>query len=281
MTFSSLPALLTFALALPPPPATWRGPVESNDPNPDDAREPDSSDDVPAEPEDSRAQAGAAFAAGERAYADGDYVEAIEQFELAQSLLPHPSTAFNLGLAQRRGDQPLKAWATFTTLRKEVSDPDVHNEVEVQLAELSVDVARLRVSVSSGQVVEIDGTPLPEGEELVRRPGPVQIEAGTARLDLNLLGGELRHVDLRSVDTPAPSHAHPRGQTAILGATAVFAAGTIGAGTAAALTRNGDASRPLGLSAIGLGGTTLALSIASLALHLHHRRNRDDDSSAR
>ncbi len=223
------------------------------------------------EPAPTRDEAAIAFAAGETAFARADYAAAAVHFARAQALVPHPFTAYNLGLAQARAGAKLEAWHTFSQLRLETVDPERHTEIEVQLARLSPAVARLQIHATKGQVVRVDGSTVESGVELVRAPGPVRIEVDGQAARVELRGGELRHVELREV-VRRSAHAPSRTQTAVLASSVAFGAGTAGTALAAALLRRDRIGPPLAYTAAGLGAATLAL--AATALHLHLRQGR-------
>lgn len=226
------------------------------------------------EPDVTRDEAAEAFAAGETAFASGDFSQAVEAFARAQELLPHPYTAYNLGLAQARAGLDLEAWHTFSQLRADTDDPERLTEIEVQLARLSPAVARLQVHATEGQVVRIDGTTVESGVVLVRPPGSLRIEVDAQVVELDLQGGELRHVEVRSVDRPAPVPKPNPALTGVLATTVVFGAGTAGTAAAAALLRRDRIGPPLAFTAAGLGGATVALAATALGLHLRQRRTQ-------
>ena len=226
------------------------------------------------EPDTARDEAAEAFAAGEAAFASGDFSAAVFQFARAHELLPHPFTAYNLGLAQARAGLNLEAWHTFSRLQGETLDPDRLTEIEVQLARLSPSVARVQVHATQGQVVRIDGSAVESGAVLVRPPGPIRVEVDAQTLEVELRGGELRHLEVRSVGGANPTPGPNRAQTGILVSTVVFGAGTAGTAIAAALLRRDRIGAPLTVTAAGLGGATVALAATALGLHLRHRRSR-------
>lgn len=226
------------------------------------------------DPDPTRDEAAEAFTAGERAFAIGDFPTAVRQFARAQQLLAHPFTAYNLGLAQARAGMKLEAWHTFSRLRNETDDPERLTELEVQLARLSPAVARIQVHATEGQVVRIDGSIVESGVVLVRPPGPLRLEVDAQALEIDLQGGELRHVEVRAVDRPAPAPGPNRAQTGVLATALVLGAGTAGTATAAAVLRRDRIGPPLAFTAAGLGAATLAFAATALGLHLRHRRAR-------
>ena len=225
-----------------------------------------------AQPDVTRDEAAEAFSAGEAAFSGGDFPRAVQEFARAQELLPHPYTAYNLGLAQARAGLDLEAWHTFSRLRRETDDPERLTEIEVQLARLSPSVARLQVHATEGQVVRVDGVTVASGVVLVRPPGPLRIEVDAQVVELELLGGELRHVELRAVDRPARVPGPNPALTGVLAGTVVFGAGTAGTAAAAALLRRDRIGPPLAFTAAGLGGATVALAATAVGLHLRQRR---------
>ncbi len=263
MTFIGSAAALLTALPLltepvsPPSAWSWQPPtddsvLEAQDPTRDEAAE--------------------AFAAGEAAYVAADYPAAVQHFRRAQTLLPHPFTEYNLGLALARADRPLEAWTTFEALLDRVDSPEQRADVAGQLAALSPRVARLRVDAPKGHTITVDDEPLVAGGEIHRRPGPAVVRVGTREMPVDLRGGELRHLDLRWIQPPPPRpDPYRRLQTGLLASAAVLAAGTTGTAAAAAFASGRDGRRPLSQAAVGLGGATLAVGLTALIVHLRSR----------
>ncbi len=224
------------------------------------------------EPDPTRSEAAEAFEAGEAAFEAGDFEAAIEQFTRAQQLLPHPSTAYNLGLAQARAGRTLEAWATFTEIRDAATDPERRTEAELQLARLSPSVAQVQVRASPGQVVRLDGEPIEPNVVLVRAPGPASVDIGDQTLDVELEGGQVRLLDVRTIERRIPPAPPKASRVAVLATTVALGAGTAGTATAAALLGPDGPGRPLAYSAAGLGGATLIFATTALVLHLRDRK---------
>ena len=217
-------------------------------------------------------EAALAFEAGEAAFEAEEFETAIEHFSRAQSLLPHPYTAYNLGLAQAKAGHVLEAWSTFTTLRDETVDPERRAEAQLQLARLAPSVAQVEVRASQGQVVKIEGETVEPNVVHVREPGPVAVDVGGQTMQVDLGGGELRVLDVRTIEPDTAPAKRRRGRVAVLVATAVAGAGTAGTATGAAVLGSDGVGRPLGYAAAGLGGATLALATTALVLHLRDRK---------
>lgn len=248
-------AFVPTARAQVPSPALWR------------ARQ-----DPAAETDPARTEAAEAFEAGEAAFEAGDYDAAIGHFSHAQALVPHAHTAYNLGLAQARAGRVLEAWATFSALHEDAVDPQRRLEAELQLARLAPSVARVEVRAPRGQVVRIEGANVEPNTVITRAPGPVHVDVGDQALDVDLGGGELRVLDVRTLERPPAPPGPRRGRVGVLVATVALGAATTGTATAAALLGPEQPGRPLGFTAAGLGGATVAMAVTALSLHVRDRR---------
>ncbi|MEM6290250.1 MAG: hypothetical protein AAGA54_03265 [Myxococcota bacterium] len=244
-------AVAATLLTAVPPPSAWLSTQPSSD--------------------EIRAEAAAAFEAGEAAFARGDYGEAVAKFSIAQERMPHPSTAYNLGLAQARAGAPIEAWRTFEALRTDADAPAMRADAQRQLDLLADDVARLRVSAPPAASPTLDGTPIEPNAIVLRRPGPAVVAVGGRTVRLTLRGGELLHLDLQ--DPPGtPRRTHRAAGPGLLAATVATAAAATGTGVAAIVWRDAEAGTPLAWSAVGLGTATTALASTALALRLRARR---------
>ena len=224
------------------------------------------------ESDPARREAAEAFEAGEAAFEAGDYEAAVEHFARAQARVPHPHTAYNLGLAQARAGRGLEAWATFTAVREDAIEPQRRLEAELQLARLAPSVARIEVRAPEGQVVRIDGERVPANTVVTREPGPIEVDIGDQQLQVQLDGGELRVLEIRTFERSAPLAPPPRGRVGVLAATIVLGAATSGTATASAILGRDAPGRGLGFAAAGLGGATVAMAATALTLHLRDRQ---------
>jgi hypothetical protein len=204
-----------------------------------------------------------AFAAGERAYRAGDWDTAVEHFEQAQRLAPHPFTEFNLGLAQAHAGRTLDAWRTFERLATEAEDPKDRAEAELQRAELREQVAMLRVDARPGAVACLDGGPIAIGQTAVVLPGPHRLQVDAQQRDLELEGGETRHVDLRSANPPSAA-VRP-----LLGV--AIGAGVLALGTGMGTLGTDDRGTEIGLAVTAGTAAAIAVGTTIAALVLHTR----------
>jgi hypothetical protein len=222
---------------------------------------------IASEPDaDTRERAAQAFAAGERAYEAEKWEAAVEHFEEAQELAPHPFTQFNLGLAQARAGRTLDAWRTFDALARHAEAREQREEARQQQEALRRSVAMIRVSAQPGAVACLDGVALPLDETTVVLPGPHRLRVGADERALELEGGETRHVDVRGVDSRA------RAIRPLLGV--AIGAGVLALGTGLGTLGTDDRSAELGLGITA--GTAAAIAvgttIAALVLHVRPRK---------
>ncbi len=227
--------------------------------------------------EDARAEAAAAFEAGKAAFEREDFVEAVAQFSVAQARVPHPSTAYNLGLAQARAGAPLEAWRTFAALREQ-ADSQLRADAQRQLDLLADDVARIRVSAPAKSSLRLDGSEIAPDTVVLRRPGPAMVSVDGRTVRLTLRGGELLHLDLR--DAPGTTRrSSPPSATGLLAATVATTAATAGVGVASILLRDDDIGPPLAWTTVGLGTAATALATTALVLRLRTRRSERTPAS--
>lgn len=233
-------------------------------------------------PADEQAQAAEAFDAGEAAYAEGRYVEAIEHFDRAHDLVPHPSTAYNLGLAQAKAGRVVAAYETFETLTTSTTPGEHRRDAQVQLASVRTRVAMVAVERDPEQAVCVDGVALPPKKARVLRPGRVRVEAAGWTRDVRLEPGELRQLDLRGAPDDRPGRRkHPRAFTPLLVVAAVAGAGATSTATAAAVEDRDPVVRGLAVGSASAAAVAAVTGIAALALHMRWRKDADDDSSER
>jgi hypothetical protein len=159
--------------------------------------------------QDDRARARAEFDRGVRAYAAGDYVNALAAFQEAYRLQPHPAVRVNLANCYDHLDRPLEAMFHFERYLQEAgrhATREQRREVESALARLRRRVGEVTLRVApDGALVTIDGG------ETRRAPimEAVRLEAGTHRIETRLegyrtdqrtvevTGGTRREVDIR------------------------------------------------------------------------------------
>jgi hypothetical protein len=161
-----------------------------------------------AQDEADRAQARAQFGLGVQRYEAADYQGALEAFQEAYRLAPHPTVYVNLANCYERLNRPLESLAHFERFLEEAENPtrQQRREVETAIARLRAMLGELRLTiVPDGATVTIDGTETrrtPILEPLRLPPGPHTIEvrmAGhlTARREVSLSQGETQRISIR------------------------------------------------------------------------------------
>ena len=217
---------------------------------------------------DTTKRAAEAFAAGESAYEAERWDEAVERFEEAQELAPHPFTEYNLGLARARAGRTLEAWHTFEHLAEHAEEVQHREEARLQQAQLRAAIAMIRVDAPAGAVVCLDGDALAHGETAVVLPGAHRLQVDAHDEQLDLRGGETRHVEIRSDTTPTPS----RAVRPLLGI--AIGAGALSLATGLGTLGTDDRGADIGLAATAGTAAAIALgtTIAALVLHARPRR---------
>jgi hypothetical protein len=170
-----------------------------------------------------RAQAREQFAAGVQRYEAADYQGALEAFQEAYRLAPHPTVRVNMANCYEHLGRPLEALHHFERFLAEAADASRQQRREVQTAmqRLQQQVGEVRLAVApDGALVTIDAA------ETRRAPilEPIRLGVGThrvevrmegfrtARQEIEIIGGESRRVAIaleRGQDAPVAA-AEPR-----------------------------------------------------------------------
>jgi hypothetical protein len=163
-----------------------------------------------------RAQARQQFAAGVQRYEASDYQGALEAFQEAYRLAPHPTVRVNMANCYEHLGRPLEALHHFERFLAEAPDASRQQRREVQTAmqRLQQQVGEVRLAVApDGALVTIDSA------ETRRAPilEPIRLGVGThrvevrmegfrtARQEIEIIGGESRRVAIaleRGSDEP-------------------------------------------------------------------------------
>lgn len=137
--------------------------------------------------QDDRSAARAAFEAGRRAYETGAFREALEHFQEAYRLAPHPSVRVNIASCYDQLDRPIEALFHYEQFLGEAGRVAAvqRREVEAAIARLRSRVGAIALQITpDGALVTIDGTetrrtPVPE---------PVRVVAGSHTVEVQLEG---------------------------------------------------------------------------------------------
>ena len=146
---------------------------------------------------DPKAAAKAAFQAGVRAYASSDYEVALQAFERAYSLAPHPMVRVNIANCYDFLKKPAQALYHFRAFLAEAGDerPEQAAEVTAAIKRLEGQTARLTIEVEpASALVAVDGESVEIGDE------PLVLPSGEHEIVASRLGfaQERRTVQLKA-----------------------------------------------------------------------------------
>lgn len=145
-----------------------------------------------AQDEEDRAAAREQFSTGVSRYEAGDYQGALEAFQEAYRLAPHPTVRVNMANCYEQLDRPLEALHHFERFLAEAESPSPQQRREVRSAirRLEGRIGEVRLTVApDGASVTIDNA------ETRRAPilEPVRLTAGTHHITVAMDGYETEH----------------------------------------------------------------------------------------
>lgn len=151
-----------------------------------------------AQDEDTRARAREQFGLGVQRYEAQDYPAALQAFQEAYRLAPHPMVRVNMANCYENLGRPLEALAHFERFLVEATSAtrQQRREVETAIRRLQGQIGELQLSIApDGALVTIDSS------ETRRAPllEPVRLAAGTHRLEVRLEGYRTQHRELQVV----------------------------------------------------------------------------------
>jgi hypothetical protein len=228
-----------------------------------------------------RDAAAAEFARGEDAYRSGDYERASEHFARAYALVPHPSTLYNLGMAQERAGDRVAAWNTYDRLARDALTPSDRRDALAARERVRSDVALLELRASSSSAVCLDGEHVDVDTSLViaTRPGAHEIRVGDDTAIVELRAGETHTVELGRDALLERTTRGSRAIVPLLVTTTIGAGAATGLGGAAAASTSPSLRQGLAAGAAAASGIALGTAIAALVLHTRPRRARRTDGT--
>jgi len=134
----------------------------------------------PAAAEDARAQAHAHFERGVQHAAERSYGRALESFDAAYRLVPHPATLYNIGLALVALDRRAEAATALRRyLHESTNEPQPKRaRARAQLDRLVVELGVVQLAIEpAGARVRVDGRPVERTAELLLAPGAHRVQA--------------------------------------------------------------------------------------------------------
>ncbi|MFK7987257.1 MAG: PEGA domain-containing protein [Sandaracinaceae bacterium] len=143
-----------------------------------------------------RARARGHFEQGVSLYESGQHRAALEQFQEAYRIAPHPMVRVNMANCYEQLGRPLEAIHHFERFlaEAEAANPQQRREVETAMRRLEGQLGEVRLSVTpDGASVTIDGA------ETRRAPilDPIRLSAGTHQVVVRLDGYRTQTRDLR------------------------------------------------------------------------------------
>jgi hypothetical protein len=188
--------------------------------------------------EDTRQQAKALFESGVQFYDKGEYAKALQAFQEAYRLHPHPVVRVNMANCYDRMNKPIEAIFHFERFLEESEDdvkPAKRNEVTAALKRLRRKVGQVQLRVvPDGVSIRIDDAEKrqsPVVEPLLLVAGEHFIEARLegyrpVRRSINVAGGDITEISI-TMQTAEDGAAAP---AAVAGSTPGSAAPAAGAG---------------------------------------------------
>jgi hypothetical protein len=209
------------------------------------------------------------FQRGVDAFGRAEYQTALDAFQEAYRLAPHPAVRVNIANCYERLDRPLEALFHFEHFLSEAErpSPQQRREVETSIARLEQRVGRLQLQITpDGALVTIDGTeqrraPVVEPVRVVAGRHSVVIELdGYQREEqqIEVRGGQTARVAIRLRRTEAvASSGAPVGVGAGASSSDASPGGTSGASSGASAAGASSAASP---GAAGSTGSSAAVT---------------------
>jgi hypothetical protein len=170
-----------------------------------------------------RAEARRHFQLGVAAYTRGQWGPALEEFQSAYRLAPHPSVRVNMANCYDHLNRPSEAIFHFEQfLSESPSAPEAQiTQVETQIGQLRGRVGELQITVlpfdAMGLAVTLDGQAISLGRPAHVAPGHHVVEAlgegyGTVHREVDVAAGQAQVINIaleRNAPTPVPTIAPP------------------------------------------------------------------------
>ncbi|MFV8754228.1 hypothetical protein ACNOYE_27100 [Nannocystaceae bacterium ST9] len=212
---------------------------------------------------DERQLAKEAFDQGLSAVAGGEYQVAVDSFERAYSLRPHPVTLFNLALALEKADRLPEAWEIFEAVIDLVESDAERREVRRHMRAIAAKIAILEIHASPRYRLCLDGADMPRDENddlrLALAPAEHTLLLDDHELEVELEPGDQRVLLLEDSDMLIEGRRRSPLMPAMIGTAIGTGALALGLGVGAAVTD--DAQTRTGLAA----GAATSAGLAAIA----------------
>lgn len=225
---------------------------------------------------DDRSEAKRAFDDGLEAVAAGKYGSAVESFERAYDLQPHPVTLFNLALALEKAGRRPEAWSLFEAVLEVVESDTERREVRQHLRTLEPEIAVVEIEASPRHRLCIDGLAMPQDEDGNYRwavePGTHELLLDEHQFSLALEPGDRRVMLLEGAERLIEGERRSPVVLGMLGLSIGTGAAAVGLGTAAALSQPPPTRTGLAIGAAGSAGVAVVAGVVALAIEVRERR---------
>lgn len=227
--------------------------------------------------DDARSTAKRAFDDGLAAVAAGEFEAAVDDFERAYSLRPHPVTLFNLALALEKAGRLPEAWEVFDDVIDIVESNTERREIRRHMRAIESEIAIIEIDANPRERLCIDGLDMPRGEvsdyRLAVEPGVHELLLDDRSFRLAFEPGDRRVVLLEGAEELLGGRRRGRLMPAMIGTSIGFGAAAVGLGVSAATLR--DAELRTGLAAGAAAGAGVAVVAGVIALLVETRKVRD------
>jgi hypothetical protein len=219
---------------------------------------------------DDRQLAKDAFDKGLQAVAMGEFQTAVDSFETAYSLRPHPVTLFNLALALEKADRLPEAWEVFETVIDLVESDAERREVRRHMRAIATKIAILEVHATPRIRLCLDGGDMPRDENdrfrLALEPAEHTLLLDDHQLSLDLEPGDQRVLLLEDSDLWIEGRRRSPLMPAMIG-TAIGTGGlALGLGIGAAAADDPQGRTGLAAGAATSAGLAVAASVVALLI---------------
>jgi tetratricopeptide (TPR) repeat protein len=211
-----------------------------------------------------------AFDQGLSAVVNGEFDVAVEAFEQAYRLRPHPVTLFNLALALEKAKRLPEAWALFDEVVDLVHTNAERREVRRHMLAIEAEITIVQIDAHPRDRMCMDGDPVPRDEAGVYRlavtPGRHEILVDERSFVVELTTGDRRVLLLEDrQDQYVERHRGPLLPT-MLGLTIGGGVGALGFGVGAALATTDSTRTGLAVGAASSAGIAVIGGLVALAI---------------
>lgn len=228
-------------------------------------------DEQPAPAEDERrAAAKQAFDEGLQAVADEEFTAAVDAFERAYELRPHPVTLFNLALALEKAERLPEAWELFDTVVELVDSDAERRDIRRHMRAIEPQIAIVEIDANPRRRMCIDGFTMPAGQtsdfRLAVAPGTHDFILDDQHFSVDFQAGDRRVLLLDDVDEIVNGRRRGPLMPTMMGLTIGTGALAFGLGVGSAAAREPATKTGLAVGAGVSAGIAVGAGIVTLLL---------------